>query len=117
MALARLGGVRDSDGGFTMTIGSIGDTGAGGVECGPNPCTFLDSIYAGWGSPDCVPYLACMNPYDPRVIGAAGAAAHGLAVDAGAAVAGGANELASGLNLSGLMLLGLLGLAVYAFKR
>jgi hypothetical protein len=100
-----------------MTISGMGDTGASGADCGTNPCTFLDSIYAGWGSPACLPYLTCMDPYDPRVIGAVGAATHGIATDVGAAAAGGANALAGGLNLSGFMLIALAGLALYAFKR
>jgi len=87
-----------------MNIGGLGDTGSNGQDCGTNPCTFLDSIYAGWGSDQCVPYLQCMNPYDARVIGALGAGAHGVAVDVGSAVAGGANALGQGLDFSGIAL-------------
>lgn len=99
-----------------MTIGSIGDTGAGGADCGANPCTFLDSIYAGWGSDQCVPYLACMNPNDPRVIGAVGAAATGLATDVGLAAGTGVQSLTS--SMGGLVVLGvLLFAAITAIKK
>jgi hypothetical protein len=58
-----------------------------------------------------------MNPYDPRVIGAVGSAAHGIATDVGAAAAGGANAFGSGINLNGLLLVGFVALAVFAFKK
>lgn len=68
-----------------MRLEGIGDTGAGGQDCGANPCTFLDSIYAGWGSPSCLPYLACMNPNDPRVVGALQSVTTSVAADVGTA--------------------------------
>lgn len=56
-----------------MTIGSIGDT----VDCGVNPCTWVDDVYV---RDACLAYLTCADPNNLLVIGA----------DQGAIAAGGA---------------------------
>jgi hypothetical protein len=99
-----------------MTIGYIGDTGAGGVECGENPCSFLDSIYAGWGTDECLPYLACMNPSDPRVVGFVGSAAAGLGQDVAIGVGATASGLAGSMSIGGWIVLAALG-AVFLLRR
>ncbi len=100
-----------------MTIGSIGDTGASGVECGANPCTFLDSVYAGWGSDQCLPYLACMNPNDPRVVGLVGSAAAGIGQDVAIGVGATASGLASNTSLGGFTVLALAIGAIFLFRK
>lgn len=100
-----------------MTIGHIGDTVAGGAECGANPCTFLDSIYAGWGSEECLPYLACMNPNDPRVVGLVGAAASGIGQDVAIGVGATASGLAGNTSLGGWAVLALAVGAVFFLRK
>lgn len=101
-----------------MRITGLGDTGAGGQDCGANPCTWLDAIYAGWGSSECLPYLACMNPNDPRVVGALQSVTTSVATDIGAGVGAGVGAAASNLgtstNIPGYLILAavLVGIAV-----
>lgn len=100
-----------------MTIGYIGDTGAGGVDCGTNPCTLLDSIWAGWGSDQCLPYLACMNPNDPRIVGMVGSAAAGIGQDVAIGVGATASGLASNTSLGGWAVLALAVGAVLFLRK
>jgi hypothetical protein len=100
-----------------MTIGSIGDTGAGGVECGENPCGVLDSIWAGWGHDECLSYLACMNPNDPRVVGLVGSAAAGIGQDVAIGVGATASGLAGNTSIGGWAVLALAVGAVFLLRK
>jgi hypothetical protein len=93
-----------------MTIGHIGGLG----DCGVNPCGGWDWL---WVSNECAGYLACGAGEAAGAV--VGDAASGIGQGIGSGIAGAATGAAQNINFSGLALLtvGALALYAFAFKR
>lgn len=92
-------------------MGALGQTPS---DCGPNPCTWFDEI---WASDACKTYMQCADPTGVIATGSVVTSAleqTGSAVGAG--VAGGTSGFFSAQNPISLVVLAVIGLVVVAFS-